>query len=224
MLAEGLIHLHFMFPYTLFRNNSQTQQGLIVPEKIYTPRFQCREYNMLVLLGESKRNKKEDAISLWESNYPNTWAVISLPLPLLTPVLYAIGDNKGSGEARKGLYCLYCVDVFFSSSSILPSPVLRSKAPDFPLAKFLIPLRMSALLVRLVALPRNARMPGGCVLTVKSIKVHFNWNIILGEEEQKGQGGWKKGILKHSGNVRIITQASVCYQLFAYHWWHFLHA
>ena len=59
MLAEGLIHLHFMSPYTLFRNNSQTQQGLTVPEKIYTPRFQCGEYNMLLLLGESKGNKKK---------------------------------------------------------------------------------------------------------------------------------------------------------------------
>lgn len=35
-------------------------------------------------------------------------------------------------------------------------------------------------------------MPGGCVLTVKSIKVHFNWNIILGKEEQKGQEGERK--------------------------------
>lgn len=59
MLAEGLIQLHFMSPYILFRNNSQTQQGFIVPAKIYTPRFQCGEYNMLVLLGESKGNKKK---------------------------------------------------------------------------------------------------------------------------------------------------------------------
>ena len=48
MLAEGLIHLHFMFPYTPFRNNSQTQQSLTVSAKIYTHRFQCEEYNMLV--------------------------------------------------------------------------------------------------------------------------------------------------------------------------------
>lgn len=48
MLAEGLIHLHFMFPYTFFRNNSQTQQGLTVPAKIYKHKFQCEEYNMLV--------------------------------------------------------------------------------------------------------------------------------------------------------------------------------
>lgn len=58
MLAVGLIRLHFMSPYILFRNNSQTQQGPIVPAKIYTPGFQCGEYNMLVLLGESKGNKK----------------------------------------------------------------------------------------------------------------------------------------------------------------------
>lgn len=139
MLAEGLIHLHFMFPYTLFRNNSQTQQGLIVPEKIYTPRFQCREYNMLVLLGESKRNKKEDAISLWESNYPNTWAVISLPLPLLPPVLYAIGDNKGSGEARRGLYCLYCVDVFFPLPPFYLLLCWGQRLLTFPLLNFSFP-------------------------------------------------------------------------------------
>lgn len=108
MLAEGLIHLHFMSPYTLFRNNSQTQQGLTVPEKIYTPRFQCGEYNMLVLLSESKGNKKkmpfhfEKAITqihgLWSS------------FPLLLPsdqleVLRARGRVEGAYITHPVLTC-----------------------------------------------------------------------------------------------------------------------
>lgn len=99
MLAEGLIHLHFMSPYTLFRNNIQTQQGLAVPAKIYAHRFEFGEYNMLVLLGESKGNKKkmpfhfEKAITQIHGLWP------PFPLPLSTvqlDILRARGRLDGA--------------------------------------------------------------------------------------------------------------------------------
>lgn len=103
MLAEGLIHLHFMSPYTLFRNNSQTQQGLTVPAKIYTPRFQCGKYNMLVLLGESKGNERI------------CYFILRKQLPKytgcgLSSLFRAIGDSKGKG------------DIVPSCTGVLPPP------------------------------------------------------------------------------------------------------
>ena len=84
---------------------------------------------------------------------------------------------------------------------VLPSPELKAKAAGFPVDKFLIPLCLSELLVILVGLPWNAQTLGACVLTVRSIKLHFNWNFILdkrrpkkskkGERERNSEAQWK---------------------------------
>lgn len=136
--------------------------------------------------------------------------MVSLSPP---PVFCVMVDIKRGGGGWKGkIFPILCWHVS-SPTHVLPSPVLKAKATGFPLAKFLIPLCIPELLVILVALPWNAPTLGACVLTVKSIKVHFNWNIILDERRAKRPGKVReRGILKHSGNIRNMTQANVCYQ------------
>lgn len=128
MLAEGLIHLHFMSPYTLFRKNSQTQQGLTVPAKIYTPRFQCGEYNMLVLLGESKGNKKKMPFHFEKAITPihGLWS----PSPFLLS-LCVIGGIKGEGS-RKGIYIFPILHSCPSSPIPCYLPLVRAQVAGFP--------------------------------------------------------------------------------------------
>lgn len=138
MLAEGLIHLHFMSPYTLFRNNSQTQQGLTVPAKIYIPRFQCGEYNMLVLLGESKGNKKKMPFHFEKAITQIHGVWFPSPLPL-SPC--AIGDIKGQGggEATRGIYIPSCVDMLFPLCLFYHPPCWRQRMLAFPSLNFSFP-------------------------------------------------------------------------------------
>lgn len=112
MLAEGLIHLHFMSPYTLFRNNSQTQQDLTVLAKIYISRFQCGEHNMLLLLGEGKENKRRCHFILREQLPQYTGC--GLPFPSLFSMQLEILRVRGRQE---GAYIPHHVLTFF-----LPHP------------------------------------------------------------------------------------------------------
>lgn len=147
MLAEGLIHLHFMSPYILFRNNNQTQQGRTVPAKIYSHRFRCGEYNMLVLLGENKGNKRRCHFILRKHiQIHGLWAV-SLPSCNRR-------QENGEKESHSVLKCFLHYPMV--------SPLQKAKAARS--AKLLIPLCISELLVRLVAPPRNAWTPEGLYL------------------------------------------------------------
>lgn len=135
-------------------------------------------------LGESKRSKKKMPFHFEKAviQIHGLWSPFPLPLP---------SEQLGVLRARqrwKGcILPIVCWHVL-SPTPILPSPVLKAKAAGFPLAKSLLPLCISELLVRFVALPWNARMLRVCVPTVKSSDVYFNWNLILGKRNAKRAG------------------------------------
>lgn len=139
-----------------------------------------------------------------------------LPPP---PLFCEMGDINGEGTIGRGIYSLTCVDIF-STPPLFYLPLCQSLRPlTFPFSHSLAYIWAFS-----ETCSTTMRCMNSSVLTVKPIKVHFSWNIILSRGERTVQGGWEKGILLHSGNIGNMTQASVCYQSFACHWWHFPHA
>lgn len=203
MLAEGLIHLHFMSPYTLFRNNSQTQQGLTVPEKIYILRFQCGEYNMLVLLGESKGNKKKMLFHFKKAitQIHGLWSPFPLSLPSKQlEVLRAWGRLGFQGH----ILPILCWHVFF------PYP-----CSAFPCAKsegpWLSPHEISPSRVSIWAFSENCSTAMKC-MNAKDLCTYCQVNqgslqlkYYFRQNESKKARRGERGFLWHGGHAGNMT-------------------
>lgn len=141
-----------------------------------------------------------------------------LPPP---PLFCEMGDINGEGPIGRGIYSLTCVDIF-STPPLFYLSLCRSLRPlTFPFSHSLAYTWAFSETCSTTMRCMNSRgLRTYCQANQGALQLKYYFE----QRRVNSPGRVRERVLLHSGNIGNMTQASVCYQSFACHWWHFPHA